>query len=153
MVAKNKTLTFILTTFLIVISFVLYQYFFSGFTKLHNPAKAPNVVISDVVVDNNMLTFQGYNKGGETGYVVLVNVTDGTNEITIDAPELGSYSQDLIENQNINNVKGNKFSLQFPRGGKANIQIQLPEGFNKDNLQFTLNDVSGKVSQYPLTDK
>ncbi|TCS79887.1 TQO small subunit DoxA domain-containing protein [Tepidibacillus fermentans] len=146
---KNKRLTFGLTIFLFAISMILYQYFFSGFTDLKNPAKSPNVVISDVGVQDSVLTFQGYNKGGESGYIINAKVTDGNFTVEMNAEELGNYPKDRIENKNINTVKGNKYSLQFPRGGKAIIDIELPVGFKKENLQLQLTDVSGKVFAYP----
>ncbi|WP_339061826.1 TQO small subunit DoxA domain-containing protein [Tepidibacillus marianensis] len=146
---KNKKLTFGLTIFLFVISMILYQYFFSGFTDLKNPAKAPIVVLTDVTIQNDILSFQGYNKGGESGYIVKLKVTDGNFTIEMNADELGTYPKNKIENKNINSVKGNKYSLQIPRGGKAVINVELPVGFKKENLQLQLTDVSGKIFSYP----
>jgi len=120
--------------------------------KLHNYSTKPNIVISDVELFSDHLSFTAFrDKGPETygAFVVAIQLKnrDGKLIQTIDPATSDGWKQVQLENVYINKVTTNANSLVFPLGGKASVTVPLsPDVLSQiQGGTVELLDVSGKV--------
>ena len=125
--------------------------------KLHNYSTKPNIVISDVVVSSDDLTFSAFrDQGPETygAFIVAIRLKDATGEViqTVDASTGDGWGSVQVKNVYINQVITNENSIVFPLGGKATLSIPLTENIVSKvrGGVLELEDVSGKVFRYQM---
>jgi len=124
---------------------------------LHNYSTKPNIVISDVVVSSDDLTFSAFrDQGPETygAFIVAIRLKDATGEViqTVDASTGDGWGSVQVKNVYINQVITNENSIVFPLGGKATLSIPLTENIVSKvrGGVLELEDVSGKVFRYQM---
>lgn len=139
-------------------TFVTYQYFFAGFTNLHNYSKTPAYVLkgSTVYTNGTVILQIARVDGPDTygGFIVLLQLIsqNGTIIYQWNAQQLGSIPQSHIHNEYpLHPVKSDKFALVVPLGQNASVLLQVPFKLKPGTYTLRAYDVDGQDSAYGIS--
>ena len=125
--------------------------------KLHNYSTKPNIVLSDLSVSSDHLTFSAFrDQGPETygSFVVEIRLKDREGKLlqTIDATTSDGWKEIQLKNTYINEVAAHAHSIIFPLGGKAEVTLPVdPEVLSRlSGGALEMVDVSGKIFQHKI---
>ncbi|MGC8664943.1 MAG: TQO small subunit DoxA domain-containing protein [Nitrososphaeria archaeon] len=139
-------------------TFVTYQYFFGGFTNLHNYSKTPAYVLngSKVFTNGTVVLQIARVDGPDTygGFIVLVQLISQNGSVVYqwNAEQLGSIPQSHIHNEYpLHPVKSDKFALIVLLGQNASVILQVPFKLQSGTYTLRAYDVNGQDSAYGIS--
>ena len=117
--------------------------------ELHNKSVSPKLEISNLVLENEQLSFQVYRVEGVDVYgsfLIKMEVLNQQKEAiySLGADDLANFDTSKIENKYIAKVKPGAHALILPLGAKANLNIDLSAIQLHEAKYLKLTDVSGK---------
>lgn len=151
--SKNQLSKSFLTGALVIFSISLYtnQVFHGGlWGPLHNKSVKPKIELSELQLQDDILSFQVYRVEGVDVYgsfLIGIEVMDqqGNSIYALDGNDLAQFPESQISNKYITHVKSGAHSLIIPLGAKATIQLRYPKFKNLSNGKYKvkLTDISG----------
>ncbi|MEX2379765.1 MAG: TQO small subunit DoxA domain-containing protein, partial [Vicingaceae bacterium] len=150
---KNQLSKSFITGALIIFSISLYtnQVFHGGlWGPLHNKSVKPKIELSELQLQDDVLSFQVYRVEGVDVYgsfligIEVIN-QQGNSIYALDGADLAQFPNSQISNDYIAQVKSGKHSLIIPLGAKATINLQSPKFQDLTNgaYKVKLTDISG----------
>lgn len=137
-----------------IISLTLFtnQYFHGGvYGTLHNKSVKPHVIISEVSIKDQKLTFKVFRDEGVDVYgsfLIRIAVRNENGDIVFNQnqTQLSNLKSNQINNDYVAKVKPGKHSLILPLGASAQLGFEDKSFKNlKGNYQVELTDISGVV--------
>lgn len=151
-IAQNLLQKIVLTGSIVILGLALFtnQTFHGGvYGTLHNLSVRPHLVISDVEIENNQLSFEIYRDEGADVYgsfLIGIQLKDEHGQIVFEQnqKDLSVLSENQIENRYVAKVKPGAHSLVIPLGARATLEF-TDVGFADLQGAYTLEliDISG----------